>query len=79
MLDGYRAQAGSLPPLRLPMFRGVAICLLNYLADLVEQALAAGDAQRRRDAERSLGHLLGHLPSRAGFERLLEAAPAPVA
>jgi hypothetical protein len=77
MIEGYRAQAGSLPPLGLPMFRGAVIGLLNHLGDQVEEALATGDAGRRRQAERSLGHLLTHLPSRAGLERLLEAALAP--
>jgi hypothetical protein len=71
MIDGYRSEAGSPPPLGMAMFRGAVISLGNYVFGQVEEALGARDAEDRRHTARSVRHLLSHLPSRASLERLL--------
>lgn len=77
LVDGYRSRAGSLPPLRLGMFRGAVTGLANYVSGQVHGALAAAGDEERRYADRSVRHLLAHLPTRATLERLLEAASVP--
>jgi Ser/Thr protein kinase RdoA (MazF antagonist) len=72
MVDGYRATAGSLPAMNLTTFRGAAVGLLNYVGGHVEEALTAGDDETRRHFERSVSHLLAHLPTRETYERLLD-------
>lgn len=78
MFDGYRAEAGSLPPLDLAMFRGSITGLLNYIYGQVADRLDARDAEDRRYTERSVRHLLSNFPPpgafRANLERLLDAA-----
>jgi aminoglycoside phosphotransferase (APT) family kinase protein len=74
LVDGYRARAGSLPPLSLATFRGCAIALQNYVAGQVDMALNAGGEEDVRYNDRNVRHLLTHLPSRATFEQVLDAA-----
>lgn len=74
LVDGYRSGAGGLPPLRLDTFRGAAIGLLNYVSGQVQSALDAGGTEERRFADRNVRHLLTHLPSRAIYEQVLDAA-----
>jgi hypothetical protein len=76
MVEGYRAAAGALPTLDLATFRGTVNSLSNYVFGQVEYALNAGDNEDRRYADRSVRHLLTHLPTRANLERLLEVAAA---
>ncbi len=77
LLDGYRARAGALPPLGLAMFRGAVTSLANYVTGQVHGALAAhGDD--RRYADRSVHHLLTHLPTRATLEQLADVAAGAV-
>lgn len=73
MVAGYRAVAGAVPQLDLAAFRGTATGLVNYVAGQVEVALEAPDGEDRRYADRSVRHLLAHLPTRASFDRLLDA------
>lgn len=75
LVEGYREVAGSLPPLDLAMFRGAVTSLGNYVSGQIEYALAA-DGEDRRYADRSVRHLLTHLPTRADLERLLDVAVA---
>jgi Ser/Thr protein kinase RdoA (MazF antagonist) len=77
LLKGYRDRAGSLPPLTLETFRGAATGLQNYVAGQVGRALDAADPNDDRYANRSVRHLLSHLPSAETYERVLEAALAP--
>lgn len=74
MLEGYRSCAGALPPVGMAMFSGAASSFSNYVASEVSQALAAGDAERRRHADRSVRHVLSIVPDRALLEQLLEVA-----
>jgi hypothetical protein len=74
LVDGYRARAGSLPPLNINTFRGVATGLQNYVAGQIEVALSASGAENQRYADRNIRHLLTHLPSRDTFEMVLAAA-----
>jgi Ser/Thr protein kinase RdoA (MazF antagonist) len=74
LVEGYRTRAGSLPPLSLDTFRGMAIALQNYVAGQIEVALAARGEEDTRYADRNVRHLLTHLPSRATLERVLAAA-----
>jgi hypothetical protein len=73
LVEGYRATAGSLPALGMDMFRGAVTSLTNYAMGQVGYALAAGDDEDRRYADRSVRHLLTHLPTRATLELLLDA------
>jgi hypothetical protein len=73
MVDGYR-EAGDLPPLDLASFRGAVTGLANYVYGEVSQALAATGDEDRRFRDRSVRHLLSHLPSRDRLEHLLDAA-----
>lgn len=79
LVDGYRSEAGALPPLGMAMFRGAAISLGNYVLAQVEDALSARDAEDRRHTARSVRHLLAHPPARRNLERLLEFASATAA
>ncbi|MFV2085909.1 hypothetical protein [Micromonospora sp. LOL_021] len=45
----------------------------NYIYEQVEAALAAGTTEEQRYADRSVRHLLAHLPTRTTLERLLDA------
>jgi aminoglycoside phosphotransferase (APT) family kinase protein len=74
LLDGYRARAGSVPPLSLATFRGTATALQNYVAGQIDLALNASREEDVRFTDRNVRHLLTHLPSRATFEKVLEAA-----
>lgn len=74
LVDGYRAKAGALPPLDLTMFRGAVNSLGNYVSGQVRAALDTHETEDRRYADRSLRHLLSHLPTRAVLEQLLDAA-----
>jgi Ser/Thr protein kinase RdoA (MazF antagonist) len=76
LVDGYRATAGSLPPLDPTCFSGVATSLSNYVSGEVHVALEAGDPEGKRYADRSVAHILGSLPTRTTFDRLLDAALA---
>ncbi|MEV6303099.1 phosphotransferase [Actinoplanes sp. NPDC051861] len=58
LAEGY----GPLPPLSIESFRGTATALQNYVAGQIE----TGD-------DRSIRHLLTHLPSRRTYEDLLAA------
>jgi Ser/Thr protein kinase RdoA (MazF antagonist) len=74
LVAGYRARAGVLPPLHLDTFRGAATALQNYVAGQLHLALNANGADDQRYADRNVRHLLTHLPSRATYEQLLDAA-----
>jgi Ser/Thr protein kinase RdoA (MazF antagonist) len=74
LLDGYRAVAGTLPPLGMGMFAGAVTSLANYVAGQLDHALTARDEEIRRYQDRSVRHLLAHLPTRAALERLLDEA-----
>ncbi|WP_433729602.1 phosphotransferase [Actinoplanes sp. CA-051413] len=76
LTEGYRARAGCLPPLSLDAFSGTAIGLQNYVWGQIELALEVRDVEDVRYTDRNVRHLLTHLPSRATYERLLEAALA---
>lgn len=69
--DGYRAEAGALPPLTLGSFRGTATATLNYVGGQLELARNA-TGEDRRFAERSVRHLLANLPSRELYEKILD-------
>ncbi|NEE01945.1 phosphotransferase enzyme family protein [Phytoactinopolyspora halotolerans] len=71
LTDGYRSTAGSLPALDMGMFRGTVIGLGNYVYEQIEWALTSREDEDRRHADRSVSHLLSHLPTRATFERIL--------
>ena len=77
LVDGYRSRAGALPPLGPGSFRGAVTGLANYVSGQVHGALAANDEQERRFADRSVRHLLAHLPTRATLEHLLAVAIVP--
>jgi Ser/Thr protein kinase RdoA (MazF antagonist) len=79
MVDGYRTVAGGMPPMDITMFSGAATSFANYLYGEVNMALDAADEEDRRHADRSVRHLLSHLPSRSTMERLLDVALAAVA
>lgn len=72
MVEGYRAEAGELPPLDMSAFSGAATSMANYAYGEIGLALTADHDADRRHAERSVRHLLSHLPSRATFERILD-------
>lgn len=72
MVEGYRAVAGGLPELDVSMFRGAVTGLANYVFGQVEYALAA-HGEDRRFADRSVRHVLTHLPTLATLEELLAA------
>lgn len=76
LVDGYRATAGRLPDLGMGSFGGAVTSLANYVAGQVATALAAPAGEERRYAERSVHHVLTHLPTRSTLERLLEATAA---
>ncbi|MEU2199580.1 phosphotransferase [Isoptericola sp. NPDC019482] len=75
LTEGYRARAGGLPALDLAAFRGSATGLLNYLDGLAGEVLA-GHAGPGSDVDRSVAHLLTHLPTPRTYERLLDAVTA---
>lgn len=75
LVEGYRATAGSVPTLDLTAFRGAVTGLANYVAGQVRFALDA-DGEDRRHADRSVRHLLAHLPTRSTLEQLLDVAVA---
>ena len=74
LLEGYRRRAGSLPALSIDTFRGAATGLQNYVAGQVSWALNATGKHDQRDADRSVRHLLTHLPSVQTYARVLDAA-----
>lgn len=76
LLEGYRERAGLLPALTLDAFRGAATGLQNYVAGQVGSALDAAGADDERYADRSVRHLLTHLPSAETYECVLDAALA---
>jgi Ser/Thr protein kinase RdoA (MazF antagonist) len=73
LVRGYRSVADSLPPLDIATFRGAATSIVNYLDGLVNWALHTEDPDDQHHANRTVAHLLAHLPSRAAYERLLDA------
>jgi hypothetical protein len=75
LIAGYRERAGGVPELDLGSFRGAVTGLANYASGLIAQARAA-TGEERRHAERSVRHLLSHLPARATLDGLLVAAAA---
>lgn len=76
LVDGYRARAGALPELEPGSFRGAVTGLANYVHGQVQEALAASGTEERRYADRSVSHLLAHLPTRATLEELLTVVAA---
>jgi hypothetical protein len=74
MVEGYVAKAGAPPPLDLADFRGAAVSQLNYVNGQISSAMDATDDGTRRFFDRSVSHLLAHLPTRATYERVLEVA-----
>jgi aminoglycoside phosphotransferase (APT) family kinase protein len=70
LLSGYREVAGALPPVSEAMFRGTAISSANYVAGQIELALSTGDGED----DRTVRHLLTHLPDRTAFDTLLDVA-----
>jgi aminoglycoside phosphotransferase (APT) family kinase protein len=79
LVEGYRRRAGSLPALSPDTFRGAATGLQNYVAGQVNWALNATGTHDQRYADRSVRHLLTHLPSVQTYERVLDAALTGVA
>lgn len=73
MVTGYRDVAGAVPALNLASFQGAGISVTNYVGGQVGAALSASGAARH-DAERSVRHVLTHLPTREQLTLLLEAA-----
>lgn len=73
MVDGYRTVTGTLPPIGIDSFHGAAISLVNYLNGLIGDALNEPAEERRALANRSVHHLLTHMPTRSTFEQILEA------
>jgi hypothetical protein len=63
----------------LDTFRGAATGLQNYVAGQVTLALTPPGKDGKRYADRSVRHLLTHLPSRRTYERVLDAALARTA
>jgi hypothetical protein len=61
----------SLPD-TLDSFRGTATAMRNYVAGQIDLALSAADGSY---VDRTVRHLLTHLPSRATYERILAAIP----
>jgi Ser/Thr protein kinase RdoA (MazF antagonist) len=78
LIDGYRTRAGTLPPLDLGSFRGAATSLTNYVTGQAQTAFEAGTNEDRKYADRSMRHLLSHLPARAAMEQLLDLAAVAV-
>lgn len=76
LIGGYRERAGSLPALSLNSFHGAATGLQNYVAGQVNCALDAAGTDDERHADRSVRHLLTHLPSAETYIRVLDAALA---
>jgi Ser/Thr protein kinase RdoA (MazF antagonist) len=76
LVAGYRATAGSLPPLDMAMFRGAVTSLANYVSGQVQAVMDASTNGDQQYADRSVRHLLSHLPTRATIEQLLDAATA---
>jgi Ser/Thr protein kinase RdoA (MazF antagonist) len=70
LVDGY---GPAVPALSLASFRGTAIGLANYVSGQIETALHASAPEDVRFADRNVRHLLGHLPTRETFERVLAA------
>jgi aminoglycoside phosphotransferase (APT) family kinase protein len=79
LFEGYRRRAGSLPALSLDTFRGAATGLQNYVAGQVNWALNATGTHDHPHADRSVRHLLTHLPSVQTYGRVLDAALTGVA
>jgi Ser/Thr protein kinase RdoA (MazF antagonist) len=69
LVTGYAA-VQPVPRLEPAMFRGAATSLLNYVYGEVETALDAADDESRRLGERSVRHLLTHLPTMSTVEQL---------
>jgi aminoglycoside phosphotransferase (APT) family kinase protein len=76
LLEGYRERAGSLPALTLDTFRGAATGLQNYVAGQIGRGLEAAGTDGAEYTDRSLRHLLTHLPSAETYQRVLDAALA---
>ena len=74
LLEGYQKRAGSLPALSIETFRGAATGLQNYVAGQVGWALNTTSEHDQRYADRSVRHLLTHLPSVETYGRVLDAA-----
>jgi Ser/Thr protein kinase RdoA (MazF antagonist) len=79
LVEGYRAQAGQVPPLDMTAFSGAATSMANYVHGEISRALDAADDEERRHADRSVQHLLSHLPTRTTLERLLDAVSVAAA
>lgn len=79
LVRGYQSEAGSLPSMDIAAFRGHAIGLVNYLDGLIYEATECPNMDDRDHADRSVRHLLAHLPSRATYELLLDTALATAA
>nr|MDT0657502.1 phosphotransferase [Micromonospora sp. DSM 115978] len=74
LVDGYRATAGALPDLDMGAFRGAVTGLANYVSGQIRYALDARDGEDRRYADRSVRHLLTHLPTPDALSRVLDLA-----
>lgn len=70
MMDGYAAKASTAPLLDLAAFRGAVTSLANYVYGQVQVALAATEPEDRRFLERSVRHVLAHLPTVSTLEQL---------
>ncbi|ONI82821.1 aminoglycoside phosphotransferase [Actinosynnema sp. ALI-1.44] len=73
LVAGYRANGGELPRVGLADFRGTAMGSLNYVFDQIQSALDAVGAEDRRFADRSVRHLLAHLPSTRTYAEIVRA------
>jgi hypothetical protein len=67
LIQGY----GAAPALSLATFRGAATGLQNHVSGQIELALHAEGDEEVRFTDRTVRHLLTHLPSRETFEQLL--------
>jgi len=73
LVDGYRVKAGDVPDLDVSSFRGAVTSLANYVAGEVGTALELPPGEDRRYADRSVTHVLTHLPTPTTLEHLLRA------
>lgn len=72
LVAGYRDVAGAVPELSLASFQGAGISVANYVDGQIGSALDSRGADRDV-AERSVRHVLTHLPTTAALSQLLAA------
>jgi hypothetical protein len=78
LVEGYARTASVTPTVDLAAFRGAVTSLANYVHGQVDLALTVTDPDDRQFYERSVRHLLAHLPTLSTLEQLSDTV-APVA